>query len=371
MIALSGLLCAGVLGSWLWRLPQRTAVVGDGQHVESYGFDLTTCLVPREVLVAAGMPKDGLPALVNPEVFTPAQAAAFAEQLRKGHQGKFIVPSDRVVGVEIAGVARAYPISLLTWHEVVNDTVAGQPILVTYNPLCDSVVVFDRRVGGRTLEFGVSGLVWNSNLVMYDRGIEGLRDSGIEEGGRGSGQEKGSRERGSEGSREDQGTKGESLWSQLQFRAIAGPAAQRGATLKLVPAVVQHWEDWLREHPETTLLAPVRERLRVYKRTYEPYFGSEMLRFPVAPLAPVNGIQLKSPVLAVHLGETWHVVPLTRIAEHAGADGAWATQLGGVPVTFEYRSNPGVAWVQPINGAEPETVAAFWFGWYAAHPPEP
>jgi len=357
-LVVSGLLCAGILTGWLARLPQRRPMIGDGQHVESYGFDLSTCLVPRELLVAAGMPKDGLPALVNPEVFTPAQANAFTEELRKGHQGRFLVPSDRVVGVEIGGEARAYPINLLTWHEVVNDTVGGQPILVTYNPLCDSVVVFDRRVGERTLEFGVSGLVWNSNLVLYDRevGIEGLRDSGIKG--------EGSRDQGNQGSR------GESLWSQLQFRAIAGPAAQRGETLKLVPTVVQHWGEWLGAHPETTLLAPVRERRRVYKRTYEPYFGSDMLRFPVAPLAPVNGIQLKSPVLAVHIGETWHVVPLKRIAEHAATDGEWATQLGGTPITFEYRTNPDVAWVQPIDGAEPETVAAFWFGWYATHPPE-
>ena len=103
---------------------------------------------------------------------------------------------------------RAYPLRVLVWHEVVNDTVSGLPILVTYNPLSEGIAVFDRRVAGRTLSFGVSGLLYQSNLLMYDR----------------------------------DGTRGaESLWSQLQARAVSGPAAGAGQTLELVPFALARW----------------------------------------------------------------------------------------------------------------------------------
>ena len=116
-----------------------------------------------------------------------------------GH-GRFLVPGDLVIGLSLHGEARAYPLEILALHEVCNDTLGGEPILVTYQPLCDSAVVFERRVDGHTREFGVSGLLYNSNLLMYDRHPEQPQD--------------------------------ESLWSQLQFRALAGPAAAQHATLR-------------------------------------------------------------------------------------------------------------------------------------------
>ncbi len=143
---------------------RRAHPIGDGRHVASYGFTLEPCLVPRALLVASGMPKDGLAALVDPPVWTGLQADA----ARVGH-GRFLVPSDRVVGVRLGGAARAYPLRMLVWHEVVNDTLGGVPIAVTYDPLCDSAVAFRREVRGETLAFGVSGLLFDSNLVLYDR----------------------------------------------------------------------------------------------------------------------------------------------------------------------------------------------------------
>lgn len=242
-------LCVATVVLWVQRLGGQRPIVGDGRNVATYGFDLSTCLVPRGEIVAAGFAKDGLPAMTNSAVFTPAQADEFSHELRAAHQGRFLVDSDRVIGVVVNGAARAYPLRVITWHEVVNDTLGGRPIVVTYNPLCDSTVVFDRRVAGETLELGVSGLLYNSNLLMYDRRPE---------------------------------ARGESLWSQLQFRAIAGPAAEKGRTLALVPAVVVHWSDWLARYPDTSVLAPDRDRLRVYQNTYDPYFGSDLLRFPCA-----------------------------------------------------------------------------------------
>ncbi|MBK9128778.1 MAG: DUF3179 domain-containing protein [Phycisphaerales bacterium] len=332
-LLLSLILAGGVLAYWAARLPLRTPTAGDGRHVHSYAFDLSHAQIPVEGIYAAGFPKDGLPALVNPLALTRNQLDQFTRDLRRGHQGKFLVGHDRVIGVEIGGQARAYPLSILNWHEIVNDTLSGVPIAVTYNPLCDSAVVFDRRVEDQTLEFGVSGLVYNSNLLMYDRQPE---------------------------------HRGESLWSQLQFKAVAGPAAARGAALSLVPARVVHWADWQAAHPDTTVLAPDASRWKLYKRTYEPYFGTDELRFAVRPLPP-DALPRKTPVLAVWTGARWHVLTRPMVESNADADGVWQATLDDVPVRVSLRKTPVVLWAEREDGEPLTTVSAFWFAWYAMH----
>jgi hypothetical protein len=333
LLLLSGLLCALTVGLWAQRLLDQPARVGDGRNVASYGFDLSTCLLPRDQIVAAGFSKDGLHAPTNPPMFTVTQAQEFGAELRRTHQGKFLVDSDRVIGVVVDGVARAYPLRILNWHEVVNDTVGGRPICVTYNPLCDSAVVFDRRVAGETLEFGVSGLLYNSNLLMYDR-------------------------------RPD--SRGESLWSQLQFRAVTGPAAAAGRKLDVVPAAVLRWADWWAAHPETTILAPDPTRMKAYEQTYDAYFGSELLHFPVDPQPPADGWPLKTAVIAVRTTSDWHVFRVADIAAHAGGETHWDTTVDGTDVRFESHDVPSAAWVVAVDGVQPEVAYAFWFAWHAS-----
>ncbi|KAB1188271.1 MULTISPECIES: DUF3179 domain-containing protein [Haloferax] len=124
---------------------------------------------------------------------------------------------DLVVGVELDGIARAYPLRILSWHEVVNDRFGDRPVLVTYCPLCQSGMVATRRVGGEEATFGVSGVLWNENLVMYD-------------------------------------TATESLWSQLLATAIRGPATE--TQLELLPSTVTTWGEWREAVSETTVLLP-------------------------------------------------------------------------------------------------------------------
>lgn len=328
-------MCVGVVWMWFTRLPQRMPTVGDGRRVASYQFDLSTSLIPSDEIVAAGFPKDGLPAMVEPAVFTRDEAELYARELRKAHQGKFLVDGDRVIGVCINGAARAYPISILNWHEVVNDTLGGVPIVVTYNPLCDSAVVFERRVGGETLTFGVSGLVYNSNLLMYDR---------------------------------QPGGKGESLWSQLQFRAVTGPAAARGERLTLVPAALLHWADWQAAHPDASVLAPDRSRSKIYKRTYQPYFGDDKLRFDVSPLPP-DRLPRKTPVLAVRAGDAWRVFKWPEILRDSELNKSpdLPTTIDGVQVRLHVRRKPDVMWATREDGEPLQTVSALWFAWYAMH----
>lgn len=140
------------------------------------GFDLGTKLgVPRDEILAGGPGKNGIPALTSPKLVDVKAAG-------------WLRPKDRVAGVVHAGQARAYPLRILVWHEVVNDTIGDQPVTVTYCPLCDSVAVFDRKTPDGIKEFGVSGLLYNSNVLMFDR--EG---------------------------------KPEGLWSQLKSQAVSGP----------------------------------------------------------------------------------------------------------------------------------------------------
>ena len=335
VLLLAAALCVLTAALWVHRLTVRRPLIGDGRNVASYRFDLTTCRVPRAEIVAAGFGRDGVPAMVSPEIFTAAQTDSFSDELRRSHQGRYLVSADRVIGVFVGGAARAYPLRVITWHEVVDDTLGDQPIVVTYNPLCDSAAVFDRRVAGETLDFGVSGLLYNSNLLLYDR---------------------------------RPGATGESLWSQLQFRAIAGPAAERDEALTLVLAVVVHWSDWRARYPDTTVLAPDPERMAVYQNTYDPYFGSETLRFPVDPIPPADGPPLKTRVLAVRVGGDWHVFALADIARQADPAGFWETELDGRSVRFLARTEPSAVWPEAAADEPLQSISSFWFAWYAMHP---
>jgi hypothetical protein len=309
--------------------------VGDGRNPDTYGFDLSECLVRPELIVGAGMPKDGLPVLDHPPTITPARA----DDINRHERGKFLVPGDRVIGVSIGGQARAYPLRILNWHEVVNDTLGGVPIMVTYHPLCDSVVVFDRRVNGETLNFGISGLLYNSNALYYDR-----RPAG----------------------------QGESLWSQLQQRAVAGPAAARRLTLEVVPASLVRWADWRALHPQTDVLARDAAFKKLYQRDpYRSYYGSDVLRFPVDPLPSTAEFALKTRVVTVRCGGETRVYPLPAIAAKADSGGTWRVEQAGVPIRFTYRRNPPTVFVEAGEpGARLRVIYAFWFAWYASCPQE-
>lgn len=274
VLLLAGVLVVAIIA---WRvsviLPTLShRAVGDREHIESYGFSLTPLLVPRELVAASGQPKDSWPAMIDP----PTIRGKDYDPETKLNDVRKLRTTERVIGVVRNGEARAYPLWVLIWHEAVNDTLGGEPLLVTYSPLCDSAVVFDRRVDGEQLTFGVSGLVFNSNTLLYDR---------------------------------REGANGESLWSQLQFRAIAGPAAARGETLTILPARVMTWAEWFAAQPETTVILPDPRRTRLYKRdAYLPYFGDDRIHFPISGKLP-DGIAVKQSQVALRDGESWRVSP--------------------------------------------------------------
>lgn len=294
------------LAGTLYRLaplldPARLHPRGDGRTAASYEFDLTTTLVPRTKIVASGMVTDALRALTDPKTILPAD------------HGSYLVPSDKVIGVVVNGAPRAYPLRVLVWHEVVNDTVGGLPILVTYHPLSGGIAVFDRRAGGRERTFGVSGLLYQSSLLMYDRA---------------------------------ESRNLESLWSQLQARAVSGRAAEAGERLELIPFALARFRDWERDYPGTSILAPVPgEEGKYGQDVYGSYLNSREIRFPVDPLPPEGELDRKRMVFITGSPGGWTVTPLT---------------VGSDEARFEVVSPQGTT---PTAG-----FYAFWFAWYATHP---
>ena len=122
--------------------------------------DFSRHTVPYSEIMSGGVPRDGIPPLDNPSFVTQDEADDYVED------------QEPVVVFEANGEAKAYPLQILTWHEIVNDEVGGLPVSVTYCPLCNSAVAFDRRLDGVVYDFGTSGNLRNSDLVMWDRQTE-------------------------------------------------------------------------------------------------------------------------------------------------------------------------------------------------------
>jgi hypothetical protein len=124
--------------------------------------DRSKALIPLDEIISGGPPPDGIPAIDRPVFVAPGAADAWLK------------PVEPVLALQVNGDARAYPLQILIWHEIVNDTVGGRFVAVTYCPLCNSGLVFDRVVDGRTLDFGTSGKLYQSDLLMYDRQTHSL-----------------------------------------------------------------------------------------------------------------------------------------------------------------------------------------------------
>jgi hypothetical protein len=176
-------------------------------------------LVDPARVISGGPPPDGIPPIDQPR-FEPAADVGW------------LTEDEPVLAPAIGQPARAYPVRLLIWHEIVNDTIGGRPVAITYCPLCNSALGFDRRLGERLLTFGTSGKLYLSDLVMYDRQTE-------------------------------------SLWSQIEGRAIAGLLA--GAELDRVPVQTVTWAQWRQTHPDGWVLSRDTGVTRDYGRN--PYTG--------------------------------------------------------------------------------------------------
>ena len=183
-------------------------------------------LINTADLLSGGPPPDGIPAIDKPKFLAPDQV-------------DFVEDQEPVMALEIGDDARAYPLQVMTWHEIVNDTVDGVPVAVTYCPLCNTAIAYDRRLGDRVLDFGTSGMLYNSALVMYDRQTE-------------------------------------SLWSHFTAQAIVGHLA--GQELDVYPVAIVAWADWRDAHPDGLVLSRDTGHDRDYGRN--PYPGYDDIDSP-------------------------------------------------------------------------------------------
>lgn len=265
----------------------RVKPLGDGHDPQSYGFELGAIVEDRGFAVS-GQPRDFMPSLDHPETLRGDEIVEY----NRSHRRRPVVSADRVVGVVVGGEARAYPLPLLEAHEIVNDELGGVPIAISFSPLADLAVVFDRRIEGSTREFGLSGLMLDSAHLLYDRGAE------------------------------TSANELPSLWSPIRLQAVAGPSL--GAAIPLLPFVsVARWADWLSEHPETTVaVGNEGSRLRDRRIDYTHELTRPGLTFPVAGLDAAAiaefdesaWARLKAPSIAVRDPQgTWRLVDLATI----------------------------------------------------------
>jgi len=292
---------------------RRTTGVRDNK-IQMFGdFDTANATVLREEILGGGPPKDGIPALSNPQ-FLSATAV------------DYLKPEDRVIGIVYQDEARAYPLKILNHHEIVNDRIGDIPLAVTYCPLCDSTAVFDRRTPLGEREFGVSGLLYNSNVLMYDRTNET-----------------------------------ESLWSQLRAKGVSGPAAD--LALKTLPLELTSWKDWKMRYPLTKVLSNKTGHPRNYDRDpYAGYFARPQLMFPAKPTS--QALPTKSRVLGVWTGDVSRAYPESAFGKEQSRV---EEKIDGKRVVIEYDADSkSLRVIEADDGVQ--WMYSLWFAWYAFHP---
>ncbi len=275
------------------------------------GFDLSHHVVPTGEIRDGGPAKDAIPAVLEPQ-FVKAADATFLES------------NDKVIGVVVQGRARAYPIKILAWHEVVDDSIAGTPLAVTFCPLVQGAAVYRREAGGKALVFGVSGKLYQSNLVLYDQDTQ-------------------------------------SLWAQLDGAALAGPMA--GQKLAAIPSTVMIWEAWRKKHPSTDVLSINTGYTRDYG--VDPYWGYEHGDQVVSPVTHLDErLSAHEMVLGVSAGGGDQAFPLSRLSQAALP---LRVQLGGADLTITYDADSGAA-TASVAGERVPIYNGYWFAWAAFHP---
>jgi len=247
--------------------------------------DFSRHTVPYGEILSGGPPKNGIPAIDNPKFVTVAEAQGWLKDV----EPVVLVQAPLAQG---GGDARAYPLQILMWHEIVNDTVGGVPLTVSFCPLCNTAIAFVRTVDGRVLDFGTTGRLRFSNLIMYDRQTE-------------------------------------SWWQQAGGEAIAGELA--GRQLEFYPDTIISWAEFREAHPDGRVLS----RETGYTRDYgsNPYAGyDDVNRPPFLYQGPATPGQLP---------------PMARVL---------TVDLGGEAVAYPYTALQTVRVVNDTVGGQPVAV---------------
>lgn len=299
-----------ILGLALFALLPRLL---PGERQDGFnGFEMTFHAVPLNDILSGGPPKDGIPALLKPQFVTADRV-------------DFLSKEDRVLAVEGTRESKAYPINILNWHEIVNDRLDDLPIMITYCPLCGTGMGFKRTIHDHLYTFGVSGLLYQSDVLMYDHQTE-------------------------------------SLWSQISMKAVTGTSM--GKTLE--PIFLEHttWEAWRQEHPASLVLSPNTGYIRDYHRDpYRTYGQSEQLMFPL--VMQNTQFHPKEWVLGIEIKGTFKAYPFSAMPKHTTSI---RDLVNGQELVVCW--NPQHHSAKAVNGKGTplHSLMAYWFAWYAFHP---
>ena len=280
------------------------------------GFDLKDSLVPPDQILPGGPGRDGIPAIDAPK-FVKASAANLAA-------------ADRVLGLVHNGAVKAYPVRILNWHEIVNDRFGDEPIAVTYCPLCGTGIAYAARAGGRTTTFGVSGLLYNSDLLLYDRATQ-------------------------------------SLWAQITAQAITGPL--KGEKLASVALTHTTWADWKMRHPDTLVLSAETGFNRDYSRDpYGGYASSDRIMFLTANTS--QRFPPKEPVLALEVNGARKAYAFGELAKALASrpSGVIEDRLGGSVVSIRFDREHRTAQAFDTAGRELPAYVGLCVAWSAFYP---
>jgi len=287
-------------------VPLLVAVVAlaTAVHAQFPSRDWRTDVSKRSIalneLVSGGPPKDGIPALDFPRFETVSAAA------------RWLGEKEPVLVVEQGEDVRAYPFQILIWHELVNDQAGDRPVLVSYCPLCNSALVFDRRVRGGVLTFGVSGMLRGSDMVMFDRETE-------------------------------------SLWQQITGEALVGSLT--GNRLSLVPSRTVPFETFARQFPNGKVLSRETGHRRPYGRSpYAGYESGQRLMFPVAVPREARRKPLER-LLAVKCGEKAKAWPLDALRNAGVVEGECAGSRFVIFFERGMRSAVDAEWIRDSRDA--------------------
>ncbi|RMF29303.1 MAG: DUF3179 domain-containing protein, partial [Chloroflexi bacterium] len=330
--------------------------------------DFSKHSVPYDEILSGGPPKDGIPAIDAPQFVSVEEADAWLK------------PQEPVIFFQMGDDARAYPIQILIWHEIVNDVVGGVPVAITFCPLCNTAIAFERTLDGQVLDFGTTGMLRYSNLVMYDRQTE-------------------------------------SWWQQATGEAIAGEYT--GRRLTFLPASIIAWADFKATYPQGQVLS----RETGYSRDYgrNPYVGYDDVRRPpflyvgpetpdtLPPMARVVTVDLNGEAVAYPyevlqevrvVNDTVGGVPIVVLwapgtaspldsgsvaaGKDVGAGTTFSRELDGQTLTFRFDGTAitdeqtGSRWTVlgeavsgPLAGRHLTPVVSinhFWFSWAAFRP---
>jgi hypothetical protein len=243
------------------------------------------------------LPKDAIKAIDSPKFVTAAEA------------GRFMNEGSSIIGVALEGEAKAYPLSILSVHQVVNDSIKGLPIAVTWDPISYAAIVYDRRVGGRTLTFGLTGSLYANSFIMYDR------------------------ETGSQ-------------WVHLSGEAIQGKL--KGEKLRPIPSLHSAWGAWSRLHPGTLLLWQRRWGLVPYRQdTYVRYYTSEQTGL-MPPIADDRRLSPKERVVGLLIGGKARAYPFPILEVYQVVNDIFEGRP--VVVVFDRKTATAAVYLREVEG---------------------